>query len=89
MYQNLYVESIEKQRLEVLHKLSLPQLQPHELRTLAGRQRGLVKQLLSSVTLQRYAEERARRLNPKLVVPQPIRVVPRNKRGRVWADHFD
>jgi len=78
---NIYVDNIERQRLEVLYKLSLPQLQSYEKRTLAGRQRGLVKQLLSSVTLQRHAEERARRLNPKPVVPQPVRVVRRNKRG--------
>ncbi len=86
MYRNLYVESIEKQRLDVLHRLSLPQLQSYEKRALVGRQAGLVKQLLSSVTLQRYAEERARRLNPKPFVPQPVRVVPLNKRGRVWGE---
>lgn len=84
-----YANNIIDQANEVERCLQLPQLQSYEVRSLNGRKKGLQRQTVSSLSVRQEIARRLRIQEARNRVPQPVRVVSRNKRGRVWAEFYE
>ena len=81
-----YADNIIDQANEVERLLHLPWLQSYEIRSLNGRKLGLQRQTASSLSVRQEIARRMRAQEARNRVPQPVRVVPLNKRGRVWGE---